>query len=198
MEHPGFAVYTHLPRYLEGRGFALPDAAPLPRDRFVAELNHIGYFQMATADRSMVVLLLAAGGKYANHGPQLRNLLMSITAARAREVLVVVPPGVMGKKNMTDVVAKYREVSDIRYDMQPYSVFVVDIPRVQCIPRHEIVPPDEVAAFLEGERLAAGDLKTMLATDPPVVWIGGRPGQIVRTTAPSETAGEVIDYWRLI
>ena len=213
-EHPSFVVYEHLPRFFESRGLAPYPGGPAldaPRDRFVTELNHIGYFRADAegADgRAVVILLLAPRGKYTDHGPQLRTLVASLDseplakAGRLAEVMVIAPEEVLAKKNMTDIVVEFQKHTDgagaaEHYNMYAYYVFSLDVPRAQAVPRHEVVPEEEVAAFLGRERLGLRDLKTMPISSPPVVWIGGRPGDVVRTIAASETAGEAYDYWLL-
>lgn len=209
-DHPSHLVFKHLGRFFESRGLAptARSAALLKtaRDRLVTELNQIGYFRVdATAPGGGVttLFLLGEGGKYATQGPQLRGLIASLgaegpaKAGKLSEVILVAPPRLLGKKNMTQVVEEFRG-GGTHYNVYPYPVFSLDIPRAQCVPRHEVVPPAEIAAILKRERLAPGNLKRMLASDPPVVWIGGRPGQVVRTVSPSETAGEAYDYWLLI
>jgi DNA-directed RNA polymerase subunit H len=56
---------------------------------------------------------------------------------------------------------------------------------------------DETAALLAREYLSHADLPLILADDPPVVWCGGREGQVVEITRDSETAGEAIYYRRI-
>jgi DNA-directed RNA polymerase subunit H (RpoH/RPB5) len=122
----------------------------------------------------------------------------------------VAPEEIMKKKNMTDVIKDFRAAAAARepspgtpdgpppaaayYNMYPYHVFSLDIPQCQIVPRHEIARPAELQAFLARERLALRDLPMVASSNPPVVWIGGRPGQVVRIQHPSETAGEAYIY----
>ncbi len=215
-EHASYVVFKNLPSFFKSRGLTLRRASPdfgAPRDQFVTELNHIGYFRADAEDgegRTVSVLLLALQGKYTDHGPQLRNLVSSLESepaaktGRLAEILVIAPEDVLGKKNMVDIVAEFRArarearaafAGATTYNMYAYHVFSFDVPAAQIVPPHEIVSPAEAEAFLARERLELGDLKKMSASDPPLVWIGGQPGQVVRTISPSETAGEAHDYW---
>ncbi len=216
-DHPSYVVYETLPLFFQSRGLAAVPPPPstarrglnADRSRFMLELDHFGYFRAEGATpegQLVVVLLLAMKGKFSEHGPQLRQLLAGLNAeeaarsGRLAEVLVIAPDEVLAKKNLTDIVAEFRPApgeGGALHALYAYHVFSLDLPRAQCVPLHEIVPPAEVEALLARERLTERDLKMMPSSDPPVVWIGGRPGQVVRTTSPSETAGESIDYWLL-
>jgi DNA-directed RNA polymerase subunit H (RpoH/RPB5) len=222
-EHPSYLVYQHLGRFLESRGLVpvSEEALGAPRDRFTTELHQIGYFRLDAFSeaapggvrRIVTILVVALRGKYTEHGPQLRGLVSSLDSedfareGRLAEVIVVVPEAIMRKKNMTDVIRGFRAAPApaaeeeeegagprIYYNIYPYHVFSLDIPRAQIVPLHEIAPLAEVEAFLMRERLTVDDLKRIAASNPPVVWIGARPGEVVRIVSPSETAGEALGY----
>lgn len=211
-ESPSFLVYSLLGRFLESRG--LSSAAETTslgetRERFAAELDHFGFFRHDAVDgggRAVVFLILALRGKVAERGPALRELIAGLgteapaRAGRLAEVAVIAPEDVAKKRNMTDVVHAFRApgAGETIYNIYPYRVFSLDVPRAQCVPRHEVATPAEVAALLARERLAVGDLRKISADDPPVVWAGGRPGQVVRIRADSEVAAEAFDYCLVI
>jgi DNA-directed RNA polymerase subunit H (RpoH/RPB5) len=218
-EHPAYLVYLHLPRFLESRGLTPSSGAGLglARDQFTTKLDNISYFLLdaAAPGGRVTSILLLARGKFAEQGPQLKRLIESRNSfaaareGRLEEVLVIAPEETLGKKNMTDVIRRFRAAAAARaagkpsehglalaahYNMHPYRVFSLDIPRAQIVPKHEVADPAAVAAFLARERLTLADLRQISSADPPVVWVGGRPGQVVRITAPSETAGEALFY----
>jgi DNA-directed RNA polymerase subunit H (RpoH/RPB5) len=222
-EHPSYLVFQHLGRFLESRGLVPAEGADLDtsRDRFITELGHIGYYRLDAVSRGaaykiVIIIVLALRGKYTDHGPQLRGLVSSLNSedfareGRLAEVIVVAPEDIMKKKNMTDVIEDFRAAAAAGepspgtpdgptpaadyYNMYPYHVFSLDIPRCQIVPLHEIAQPAEVQAFLARELLALRDLPMVASSNPPVVWIGGRPGQVVRIQCPSETAGEAYKY----
>lgn len=190
---------------LDRIGYYRLDATPRPDGRGAA-------YKIVT-----VILVLPPGGKYTDHGPHLRGLIASLHSenfareGRLAEVIVVAPEEIMKKKNMTDVVKGFRDAPEentqkkknrkgsfqppaVGYNMYPYHVFSLDIPQAQCVPRHTIVPAAEAKAFLTRERVSPRDLPQVASSDPPVVWIGARPGQIVRIEYASATAGKAYNY----
>ena len=205
-EHPSYVVYKNLPLFLKSRGLAAPTGDfELGRNKYIADLEFVGYIRIDAESGGGIttILILAQQSKYAKHGPDLRKLLKTLDTedgSRMREVVVIAPEVVFekkGKKNMFDVIAEFRAAKTIEYNMYPYSIFSHNLLDVAIVPKHEVLSTAEMELVLSQMRLTGRDLKTMLVTDPAAVWLGGRAGQLVRTTSPSETAGEAIDYWML-
>jgi DNA-directed RNA polymerase subunit H (RpoH/RPB5) len=206
-EHPSYVVFEHILKLFKSRNLTSDVVSLPPRDRFITELNHIGYLRIDATDKNdkvYIFLLLALRSKFTEQGPQLRTLITSLATdsagrdGRLSEITVIAPEEMMGKKNMTDIVGEMRRAKTaVYYNLFEYHVFSLDIPNVKCVPRHTIVTPSELAAFTSYDRVTLRDLKTMSASSPPVVWIGGRSGQVVRTDYDSETAGMAVDYWLL-
>ncbi|GFR88168.1 DNA-directed RNA polymerase subunit H [Elysia marginata] len=191
---------------LEHIGYYRLDAVTRPGDPASA----------AYREKTVTIFVLALRGKYTEHAPHLRGLIASLNSEnfsrekRLLEVIVVAPEETMKKKNMTDVVKSFRAAAAAGgptpgsldgptpaaeyYNMYPYHVFSLDIPRAQIVPRHTIVSPEKVQAFLARERLSRHDLPLIASSNPPVVWIGGRPNQVICIEHASETAGKAYVY----
>lgn len=222
-EHPLYLVYQHVPRLLESRGLTTKTVVDTPRDQFISNITQVGYFRLDAEDanrRVLVLLILATNGKYTDHGPRLRDLITSLhfedfaVEERFSEVMVVAPEEILKKKNMTDAVYGFRKPVEAAkkdgvakkpegkradyYNIYPYAVLSIDIPRVRCIFPHVIADRAEVAAHLTRERLSISSLKRLLATEPLVIWIGARPGNVIRIQSPSETAREACDYYVVV
>jgi DNA-directed RNA polymerase subunit H len=56
------------------------------------------------------------------------------------------------------------------------------------------MPEDEIVALETRYYKQRTSFPRIYNTDPPIVWIGGRPGDMVRIYRPSETVGESIAY----
>ncbi len=70
----------------------------------------------------------------------------------------------------------------------------IDILEHELVPRHEVLSPEEAARVLEELGVKPTQLPYMLASDPVAVRIGARPGDIVKITRKSPTAGESVAY----
>jgi DNA-directed RNA polymerase subunit H len=62
------------------------------------------------------------------------------------------------------------------------------------VPKHELMPPDEAAATLKRYNASPHEFPFVLSTDPAAKGIGAKPGDFVKITRASETAGETVYY----
>lgn len=65
------------------------------------------------------------------------------------------------------------------------------------VPKHEIVPPEEVEEILRKFSAKPEQFPYILASDPAVRAIGAKPGDLIRITRKSETAGVTV-YYRFV
>ena len=65
------------------------------------------------------------------------------------------------------------------------------------IPRHELLTKEEATQVLANFNATAAQFPYILATDPVAKEIGARPGDLVRVTRKSETAG-TSTYYRYV
>ena len=160
----------------------------------------------------VVVLIIGADGKYAHHSPDLRKLLEGVESERPTkegrldEVIVVAEEAFFGKKNLTDVIrdAQQKQAggADFEgtapfYSAYPYHNFALVVPAHKSVAPHRIMSAAEVETVLRLERLALRDLAVVYTNDPPIVWNGGREGQVVEITRDSQTAGTALYYRRI-
>lgn len=212
-EHPTYLVYQHLGRFFESRGLSANlDELDISRDRFITEIDQIGYFRidakMIKNSKMVTIMILSLKGKYTNHAPQLRELVYSLNSEDVTrkgllsEVIVITPEKIKKKKNPTKSDDKGSKIFDkkpsnltnVKINFYPYHIFSLDVPRAQIVPKHELVTEEEVKTFLSRERLNIMDLPLIPSSNPPIIWIGGESGQVVRIKHPSETAGKAYTY----
>ena len=159
----------------------------------------------------VVIFILYNEGDYFKHGPKLRKLLDSVytsTLAQDRldELIVIAESEFFAKKNLIDVITnlqkKHPTGPDFEgklpfYGVYPYNIFVAVIPECVIVPKHRIMSIEEVDMLLNMNNLSKTDLAEISTTDPVIVWLGGKEGQVVEITRDSYTAGEAIYYRRI-
>lgn len=72
----------------------------------------------------------------------------------------------------------------------------IDISKHELVPKHEIVTEEEKKEIVE----KYGSLKNLpriYSTDPQVRILNAKPGDVIKITRKSETAGEAI-YYRIV
>jgi DNA-directed RNA polymerase subunit H len=60
------------------------------------------------------------------------------------------------------------------------------IPKHELVPEHQLMSLEETAEFLRFQSKELADFSQIRHNDPQMLWIGGRPGQLVRIIRPSE------------
>jgi DNA-directed RNA polymerase subunit H (RpoH/RPB5) len=84
------------------------------------------------------------------------------------------------------------------FSAHPYHMFAMNIPKHVCVPPHRVMAAAEVADLLASQRIAnVRSLPIVFETDPPIVWCGGREGQVVEITRDSEVAVRAVNYRRI-
>ena len=223
----GGIVHNLIDKFLPHRGLTLAPrglaegAAPreFSGDEVISDMEQFAYVRLdalRAAPRGgrdwVVIIILSATGKYSLHSPDLRKLLDGIDTERATkegrldEVIVVAEEPFFGKKNLTDVIhdaqAKQADGADLDgtaafYSACPYYNFAYVLPENTSVPPHRIMAPAEVDALLRAERITLKDLPVIYTNDPPIVWNGGRAGQVVEITRDSQTGGHSLYYRRI-
>ena len=155
-----------------------------------------------------VFLILNINGKY-SHSPDLRKLLDSVISEyqnRLYELIIIVDETFFTKKTLVDIIKEYQngkkdikssELNKIIYNAYPYHNFVINIPASDLVPIHRIMTLEEIEKNITSEYIKISDLHVIYSNDPPIIWLGGREGQVVEIQRKSMTSGIAINYRRI-
>ena len=64
----------------------------------------------------------------------------------------------------------------------------------ELVPKHEILPPEEAKELLEKYRVKLYQLPAIKASDIVAIAIGAKPGDVLKITRNSVTAGKYVSY----
>lgn len=71
---------------------------------------------------------------------------------------------------------------------------ILDIFEHYLVPKHEIAKPEEYNEVLEKYKIKKENLPKIRVSDPAIKAIGGQPGDVIKITRNSRTAGKTIIY----
>ena len=81
--------------------------------------------------------------------------------------------------------------------MQARGGCIVDIIEHESVPKHEILSDKEKKDVLEKFEVNENQLPKISVSDPVIELIGASPGDAIKITRKSKTAGEAV-YYRLV
>lgn len=129
----------------------------------------------------------------------MEHLLGKLSFKELLEIVKAEKLNVKGKKKQ--VIARIlKEVSDakIREHYRSARGVKVDISEHALVPKHEILKKDEIEEMLKQFHCTVFDLPKILDTDPMVLKICAKPGDVLRIKRSSATAGWAYYYRHVV
>jgi DNA-directed RNA polymerase subunit H (RpoH/RPB5) len=90
--------------------------------------------------------------------------------------------------------ASKREARKYSIELIPKRVPSFNIFKHKLVPKHEVLPPEKARDLLEKYHIKPYQLPRIKASDVAVIVIGAKPGDIIKITRKSPTAGKHITY----
>jgi DNA-directed RNA polymerase subunit H len=90
--------------------------------------------------------------------------------------------------------AAKREAKKYGIELIPRRFPSFNIFKHKLVPKHEILPPEKAKDLLEKHRIKPHQLPRIKASDVAAIAIGAKPGDIIKVTRKSPTAGKHIAY----
>lgn len=160
--------------------------------------------QKGRGPASILIVMLAPNSKYTKSG-DLERLFGEIQrlpdapgsehAAQAREFNVILisaePLAMHTRKKLAEIKEGLPEMYIENYT---YNIFLFELPKHVLVPQHILADDKEIDEFCHLHYTSKENFPQILQGDPQAVWIGLRPGMVVKIIRPSETAGEAVSY----
>ena len=107
------------------------------------------------------------------------------------------------EKGIITTIGKYTHTAKSRSKQSGIELIPKIFPSFQIfdhdfVSKHELLTPDEKEKFLEDYKVHAYQLPRINSTDPAIIAVGGKPGDIVRVIRKSTTAGKYVAYRYII
>lgn len=206
MQIPEYTVYQNLFVYMKYRGYESSDQK-IERGEFNKMYERDGHFQIfgtlgdsqktKNLDRVIISMLNSRSRKSQKSQEFKIHLAKLEKQQNIDEVILVVPESTFEKSHMYNLFNVFKKNSKKIFRIHKYSAFILNIPECICVPKHEIAKETDVKEFLIREHIKVENLPLISVQDPPIVWLGGNAGQVVKIFVYSQTCGKSVRY-RLI
>lgn len=196
-------VYENLVKLMDYRGVII-NSTPLSKDDVVQKLNHYEFITISGKRRendprgeaTVMVILIAPNSKYSNKSGDFKKLLKGLPKVHNGETLEVI---FVSEYELTVHIKKqllaYRTANPkILLENHDYEIFMIEVPKHKSVPLHVIPSEKEVTEFCSQHYTSAQNFPKILQSDPMAVWLGLRPGMVVKVYRVSETAGVATIY----
>jgi len=84
--------------------------------------------------------------------------------------------------------------SHVRLLCFTYSLLAEVIPECSAVPEHKLLTEGEIERLSE-RYIDRGTMRHIYEQDPPVAWLGGRPGDVVEVARMSASVGIAYEYY---
>lgn len=211
-------VYTLVNDFSKYRNISITD---IPDEaKIIKDMDTLGFLRINAkrvsprgSREDIIILVLDENKKYSLNSPELKKLLGNVDNEEVTknntldEVILVVGGAFETKKNLLDVIKSYQQREVKGVDVNGRSAFYTliyyrnlkrCIPECVGVPRHILMSTEETQSFCESQLKTVKDFPFILHTDPQILWIGGRPGQMVKIIRDSEATCNYIAYRTII
>lgn len=143
-------------------------------------------------DLHAIWVIVGAGSQVSREVKSFRSMWNAI-GVQTGDNIVIITDTQLGHYIRKEIDDMQRSDAGLYIEDVPADLFRFETPTHQANCRHTIVSPDELTQYLE-TTYADPNFKKILSTDPQVVWIGARAGDIVKIDVTSFSAGIAVDY----
>lgn len=151
------------------------------------------------------VIILSENSKYSTSSGELASLLERLIDLKSSQkstesnMDIIIISEKIFRTNMTNKIETFsrdgsKEESYIDITQYPYVYFSTRILEHKLSPKYEILSREEEIDILSNLRVDKNALPKILKHDPPMVWIGAIPGDVLRVTSDSQSIGKLIEY----
>lgn len=191
-----FTIYQNLDAFYSYRNLEAIDsklddinfAQIIQRDKYLV-LSAVPKGSKNNTDvRKFVTVLVYTGTLCETKWESMQRLINHVRHSNA-DIMIITPFKIAnGVAKKLSLLPKEREHASRTFVSYPYSLLLSVIPEFELAPRYEKLTDEEAREF------DTYSLAKICENDPQVVWIGGKPGQILKYTYLSEVTIYAIGY----
>lgn len=177
----------------------------LEENNLSKSLSFMKYIQMdgirkyPKTDKKVVIMLFAPSSSYSEGRPLFEKLFNHIIYKGKKIISEEIEVMFISEKPLSNNIIKFIKEqlashNKLHIEYHTYDPFKINIIHQESIVSHTIMDKDEANQVLNYFYKTSDKLPIISVNDPPIIWIGGKPGDIIKIDRISETTGESVGY----
>jgi DNA-directed RNA polymerase subunit H (RpoH/RPB5) len=147
-----------------------------------------------TREKNIIVVLVAPNSTIATKTPEFKKLLTKVPLNKNESNNIII----VSQYTLTNPIIKSIPAQGLELrahiEHYNYNMFIIVKPTHSSVPPHVMLSDAEVDALCDTYRLNRKEFQRITRGDVMSVWLGLRPGAVVKVYRQSETSGEIIAY----
>ena len=122
----------------------------------------------------------------------IQTIIKNMDEAGVNRAIVIGPEGILtptAARNLDNVRSSGKTIEFFSFDE-----VIINITEHELVPKHEVLTEDEKQEVLKRYNVTETQLPRILRTDPVSRYLGVKPGQLLKITRNSDTAGHYVTY----
>lgn len=202
-EYEPLTVYNNLIEMTKYRNIELKSPV-MAEEEVIKKLNHNEYIIIdgVRSDKDirgaikLYIILIAPNSDFAGKTASFKEMMKVLPKNDSKNNVEIM---IISENGLTIHIKKYlailrKESSLFLINEYNYEIFTIEIPKYVGTSHHEIMSNEEVEDFCSLHNTDPNRFPEIREDDPYAVWIGLRPGMVVRVHRISDTAGKSIAY----
>lgn len=196
-------VYNNLVKMMAYRGVTISsDIAD--SSEVMQRLNHYEFIiisgvrgpEDSRGAAAVVIVLIAPDSKYSAKSGDFKKLLSKLPKPQQGYNLeiIFVSPDELTPHIVRKIKSFQAENPNVSVEAHVYKLFMLEAPKHAQVPKHVILLPEEIDEFCDIEFVSKKHFQKINRDDCQAIWLGLKPGMVVKIYRVSETAGESIGY----
>ena len=149
--------------------------------------------------RKIHVYIVAQDSLITKKVPNYKKLLASLLSKREPTEILIISNNLPSNFIKKYIREERRLNPKLYIDNCTYTCFKINLLQHPIVPKHEIADPAELADFLTEHRTHKDNLPKIRHIDPPIIWLGARPGDVVKVSRDvSDAVGKSVAFRKVI
>lgn len=163
------------------------------------ELNDLMKLDVVTSTNNVIILYIKPGGRFDAINTVTKLMIKDQLKKDTKEMLVIVDMAF--KRDNLPLIVKFAseigEGADTWVQIRPLSIWFTNLLKNKQIPQHFI--EKDWKTELEILDVTRASLpKSVEHTEPPIVWLGAKAGDIIEVRRPSSNVGQITTFREVI